>query len=75
MNLLKKIINVGFANIFQVFSGIILGFIIPKVLTIESYADFKTYTLFAGYIGMLHFGFVDGLYVDYGGKNLNYMLK
>ncbi|KYP20848.1 lipopolysaccharide biosynthesis protein [Streptococcus parauberis] len=75
MNLLKKIINVGFANIFQVFSGIILGFIIPKVLTIESYADFKTYTLFAGYIGMLHFGFVDGLYVDYGGKNLGQLDK
>ncbi|WP_341931384.1 hypothetical protein [Streptococcus pluranimalium] len=70
MQLIKKVLQVGYANIVQVLLGIVLGFIVPKFLSIQDFAEYKTYTLIAGYIGIFHLGFVDGLYVDYGGKNL-----
>lgn len=68
MSLIKKIFRVASANGIQVLSGIVLGFLLPKFLTIEGYAEYKTFTLYASYIGLLHLGFPDGLYIDYGGK-------
>lgn len=69
MELKKNIISVGFVNILSVVSGLILGFIIPSVLSIEGYSYLKTYTFYVSYVGILHFGFIDGMYLKYGGKS------
>lgn len=71
MELKKNIISVGFVNILSVVSGLILGFIIPSVLSIEDYSYLKTYTFYVSYVGLLHFGFIDGMYLKYGGKSFN----
>ncbi|MEE9362037.1 MAG: hypothetical protein V3U92_05505 [Cellulophaga sp.] len=40
---------------------------LPSILSIDGFADLRTYTLYASFIGFLHFGFVDGLNIKYGG--------
>lgn len=45
------------------------GLLVPKFLGIENYAIYKTFGLYVGYVGILHFGFIDGLYIKYGGIN------
>ena len=35
----------------------------------------KIFTLYASYVGLLHFGFADGIYLKYGGKNYDELNK
>ncbi|MDE7339984.1 MAG: hypothetical protein K2N80_05405 [Lachnospiraceae bacterium] len=68
MKLHKGIIEVILANIINLIISIGNGFFLPKYLSIESYADVKTFLLYISYVGVLHFGYVDGVYIKYGGK-------
>lgn len=66
---LKNIGIVFASNIISTLSGIMIGFIIPKILGISEYGYYKTFTLYSSYIGILHFGFIDGIYLKFAGKN------
>lgn len=68
MSLKNNIIRIFSANFLSMISGIIIGFVVPAVLSIEDYSYVKTYTFYVSYIGFLHFGFIDGMYIKYGGK-------
>ena len=50
-------------------SGILVGFLLPKIIGVTDYGYYKTYTLYAGYAGLFHFGLADGIYLMYGGKD------
>ncbi len=75
MSLKRNIARVFSANAIQTIASIIIGFVVPAILSIEGYAGLKTYTLFTTYAGILHFGFVDGIYLKYGGKNEKFVDK
>lgn len=70
MNLKHNIMRIFSANFLTMISSIIIGFIVPAILSVESYSLVKTYTFYISYIGFFHFGFIDGMYVKYGGKNI-----
>ena len=61
--LLTNIINIAFS--------LITNFALPKLLSVETYAAIRTYQLYVSYIGILHLGYVDGVYLQYGGKNID----
>ena len=71
MNIKKAIIKVFSVNFLQLLSSLLVGFVVPAILSINDYANLKTYTLYATYIGVFHFGFIDGLYIKYGGKKID----
>ncbi|MGL4876211.1 MAG: lipopolysaccharide biosynthesis protein [Clostridium sp.] len=71
MNIKGSVARVFSANILTMVTGILIGFIVPAVLSLDSYAYVKTYMLYVGYIGFLHFGFIDGMYIKYGGKSID----
>ncbi|MEG1796293.1 oligosaccharide flippase family protein [Clostridium sp.] len=54
------------ANLISLISGLIITFVIPKMLSIEEYAYFRVFTFYLGYVGVFHFGFNDGIYINYG---------
>ena len=58
------------ANIICLFVNILTNFILPKFLSIESYAEIKTYALYLTYAGFFSLGYNDGMYLKYGGKSL-----
>lgn len=58
------------ANLISLIAGIITAFIIPKFLNIEQYGYLKIFTFYITYVGILHFGFNDGIYVRFG--NIDY---
>lgn len=70
MKLSKGIIQVILANIINLVISIGNGFLLPKFLSVESYAVLKTFLLYTSYIGILHLGYVDGIYIKYGGKTI-----
>lgn len=66
---IKNIISVAFSNLATIIAGVIIGFIIPKVLPVEGYGYYKTFTLYINYIGLFSLGIIDGIVLDYGGKD------
>lgn len=60
--------NVLFSVIAQAISLItsfVLGFIVPKYISEYQYAYWQTYVLYVTYVGILHFGLLDGLVLRY----------
>lgn len=66
----KGIIAVFLANAINVLFSLATNFLLPKYLSVESYAGIKEFQLYVSYVGLFHFGFVDGIYLKYGGKTL-----
>ncbi len=69
---IKNIFIVVFGNICTILAGVLVGFLIPKIMqngdsTID-YGFYKIYTLYFGYIGLFHFGFCDGILLMFAGK-------
>lgn len=70
----KDILKVGFSNILVIISGIVVGFLVPDMMGVNNYGFYKIYTLYLTYIGLFNIGFVEGIYLKYGGtdyKDLN----
>ncbi|WP_405379888.1 lipopolysaccharide biosynthesis protein [Phascolarctobacterium sp.] len=40
---------------------------VPKLLTVEEYGKWQLYIFYCSYLGVLHFGWIDGIYLRYGG--------
>lgn len=74
-NIKSGMIRVLIANIINLIIGLLSSFVLPKFLTVNSYATLKTYQLYISYIGILHFGYVDSLYLLYGGQELKKISK
>ena len=62
-SLKKNIMRVFSAN----FIATLVGF--AKILSIDAYAIYHTYTLYLGYIAILHLGFPSGMVINYAGKS------
>lgn len=67
--------KIFFANILNLVISFILGFVIPKKLSIDDYAIVKSFQFYVGYIGFLHLGYADGMYLDYGGREIGTLNK
>ena len=68
MKLKEGIVVVFLANIINLVINLATNFLLPKYLSVDSYAFIKTYQLYSSYAGVLSLGFVDGMYLKYGGK-------
>ena len=71
MKILKDIFKVALSNITTILSGVVVGFLVPKILSVEGYGLYKTFTLYASYLGLFTLGMVDGIVLKYGAKNYN----
>lgn len=55
--------------------GILKVLLIPKLLSIEGYGYYQIFILYTSLIGILSFGYIDGIYLKYGGVNFNLLPK
>lgn len=72
---MKNFINVAFANILSLFVGVLTGLIAPKLLGVEQFGYWQIFLLYINYVGLLHFGFNDGIYLRYGHYDYNELPK
>lgn len=66
-SLKKGMLIVLLANIVNLSISLLRGFLFPRYLSINTYAEIKTYQLYLSYLGVGSLGFVDGMYLKYGG--------
>lgn len=59
------------ANIINMVFSLVTNFVLPKYLSVDTYAVIKTYQLYLSYAGLFHLGYSDGAYLKYGGKNFS----
>lgn len=75
MSIKRGVVYVFIANVINLVISLFTGFVLPKLLSIETYSSIKLFQLYITYIGILHFGFADGMYLRHGGKGLEQIDK
>lgn len=70
MSFKKGFAYVFFSNVIVIIASFFTGFALPKILSIDTYADIKLFQLYVGYVGLAHLGYADGMYLKYGGMNI-----
>lgn len=66
---INKILGVSISNVIKLISGIVVALMIPKILSVSNYGYYKIFILYLAYTGLFNFGFIDGIYLKYGGKD------
>ena len=76
---MKKIygdtVKVFLSNFVVLISGVVAGFVIPKIMGVNDYGMYKTYTLYIAYTGLFQIGFLDGIAVKFGGQDYDSLDK
>lgn len=70
MSFKRGFVYVFMSNIIGLVISIITGFVLPKYLSIDTYASIKLFQLYIAYVGILHLGYSDGMYLKYGGEDI-----
>lgn len=71
MSLKKGIVVILGANIINLIFQLLTNFLIPKFLSVDCYAEVKSFQLYVSYSGLLHLGYVDGMYIKFGGRGID----
>lgn len=66
---IKDVFQVTASNGVRFAASILTGLLIPIILSVENFGYYRLFVLYATYFGLFHFGFIDGIYLRYGGKN------
>lgn len=70
-NILKNFTYTLFSNLISLLISVILLLFVPKLIGVRDYGYWQLYLFFGTYLGILHFGWADGIYLRYGGIQYN----
>lgn len=73
--MLKNVFRVLSANGIVAIIGFFSSLFLPKVLSIDEYAEYQTFVLYLSYIAILHLGFPSGMNIKYAGTRLELIDK
>jgi O-antigen/teichoic acid export membrane protein len=59
------------ANIVSLGVSILMVMFVPKLLPVEDYGKWQLFLFYFSYLGFLHFGWEDGIYLRYAGKTFS----
>ena len=65
--IVKNSVRVALSNLMIVFSGIVSGLVLPKILGVTDYGCYKIFNLYTTYVVFLDFGITNGIFLKYGG--------
>lgn len=71
MSVRKGILYVFIANVINLIFSLFTSLFLPKFLSIDTYSYIKLFQLYITYVGILHLGYSDGMYLRLGGINKN----
>lgn len=59
----KNVLLVIISDGVKLISSIMAMFLIPVIFSKQDYGFYKLFLLYISYVGMFHFGFLDGIYL------------
>lgn len=72
---ITNIFRVMLGNFTTIISGVVVGFLLPKALSLSDYGFYKTFTLYIPYTGLFSLGIVDGIVLKYGSNDYKELNK
>lgn len=75
INFIKNFSYTVSSNLVAMLISTLMVLIIPKLIGIEEYGYWQLYLFYSSYVGFLQFGWIDGIYLRYGGKEYNKLDK
>lgn len=63
------------SNLISIVISALAVFIVPKMVGIEAYGYWQLFLFYSSYVGFLHFGWADGIYLLLGGKEYDSLDK
>lgn len=69
--LIKNFLYTISSNLLSLTISTLIVLIVPKLIGVEDYGYWQLYIFYTSYIGFLHFGWNDGIYLRYGGDEYN----
>lgn len=67
-DILKNISYSFGVNVFSLCISAFMVIIVPKFLTVDEYGMWQLFLFYSSYLGFLHFGWEDGIYLRYAGE-------
>lgn len=74
-NILKSFSYTLTSNLLSTLISVIVILVIPQIIGVEAYGYWQLYLFYTAYIGLFHFGWNDGIYLRYGGKEYDQLDK
>jgi O-antigen/teichoic acid export membrane protein len=68
MSFIKNMSYTISSNFISLIISTLVVLIIPKLIGVEEYGYWQLYIFYSSYVGFLHFGWNDGIYLRYGGE-------
>lgn len=63
------------SNLISLIISSLIVIVVPKLIGIEEYGYWQLYLFYSSYVGFLHFGWNDGIYLRYGGEKYEELNK
>jgi O-antigen/teichoic acid export membrane protein len=74
MNIHQGVKNISYslgANSVSLGVSVLMVMFVPKLLPVEDYGKWQLFLFYFSYLGFLHFGWEDGIYLRYAGKEFS----
>lgn len=69
-SMIKSIFKIFKSNLIKVIVTLMTTFMIPICLSVSGYGEYKVFQLYVSYMGIMHLGFCDGIFLKYGGLTI-----
>lgn len=68
VNFIKNFSYTLTSNLVSLIVSTLVILIVPKLIGVEEYGYWQLYLFYSSYVGFMHFGWNDGIYLRYGGE-------
>lgn len=68
INFIKNFSYTLTSNLVSMLVSTLVVLVVPKLIGVTEYGYWQLYLFYSSYVGLLHFGWNDGIYLRYGGK-------
>lgn len=72
---LKNVSYAFVANIVSMLVSLVMVLVLPRYMTVADYGVWQLYLFYFSYLGFFHFGWIDGIYLRYGGEYFDKLPK
>lgn len=74
-SVIKNLYYTVAANFATLGISVLLNLFVPKLLGVTEYSYWQLYVFYSSYVGFLHFGWIDGIYLKIGGEEYDELDK
>ena len=74
-SVMKNLYYTVAANFATLGISVLLNLFVPKILGIREYSYWQLYVFYSSYVGFLHLGWLDGIYLKIGGEEYEQLNK